>query len=159
MGIPGSGKTTLARWTSKTFDVPAHDLDFVVYDFEAGQRPVGEIVSLLDQIRAREGWVTEGAYHHDWLHPLLRDANVIVWLDVPLATCFARIIKRHVKAELTRNNPHPGWRKLARFLNYTRRTAAAQRAGTIKLLRECDKKLVRCRSSRDVRAFQDRTSV
>jgi len=37
IGITGSGKTTLAVWMSERFGVPAHDLDWVVYD-RAGEQ-------------------------------------------------------------------------------------------------------------------------
>lgn len=155
IGLAGSGKTTLSQWIGDTFDVSVHDLDFVVYDV-AGERPLAEINTRIDAIRARPGWVTEGAYHDEWLRPLLDDASAIAWLDVPLRICFARIVKRHVRAELTRNNPHPGWRRLARFLNYTWHTSSEQRAETSALLSAYGDKVAHCRTSRDVTAFKRR---
>ncbi|MEX0749668.1 MAG: hypothetical protein WD359_02580, partial [Dehalococcoidia bacterium] len=134
IGIAGSGKTTLARWIGDTFAVVAHDLDFVVYDVEKGERPHDEIVARVDEIRSLPGWVTEGAYHDAWLRPLLDEADAIAWLDVPLRACLARIVKRHVRAELARTNVHRGWRRLASFLVYIRRTARRQRAETVQLL-------------------------
>lgn len=155
VGLAGSGKTTLGRWVSREFSMRVYDLDWIVYD-AAGERPSAEILDRLGAIRAEAGCVTEGAYGEEWLLPLLDDADAIVWLDIPLRTCLARIIKRHIRAELARNNQHAGWRKLVRFLNYTRRTARVQETRTLELLSAYANKTVRCRSSRDVEAWRER---
>jgi shikimate kinase len=155
IGLAGSGKTTLARWIGDAFDVPGHDLDFVVYD-ATGERPLAEINASIDAIRALPGWVTEGAYQDAWLRPLLDDAEHVAWLDVPVRVCITRITKRHLAAELARNNPHPGWRRLARFLDYTRRTANSQRAETLALLSSYGDKVTHCRSHHDVTEFKRR---
>jgi adenylate kinase family enzyme len=156
VGIAGSGKTTLARSLSERFDIKSFDLDFVVYDSEAGERPAAEITRRIDEIRALDGWVTEGAYRDAWLRPLLDDATAIVWLDVSLPRAMSRMVKRHARAELARNNLHPGWRRLFRFLEYNHKTAGQQRAETMALLAAYPQKVSRCRSSSDVTAFKAR---
>ena len=158
LGISGSGKTSLSRWISARSGVPAYELDWIVYN-GAGERPEAEIVRHLEDVRRLDGWVTEGAYTEPWLKPLLDDADVIIWLDVPWQTCVLRMLKRHIRAELARNNRHRGWRKLARFLDYTRRTAPRQRADAAKLLAPYAANVVRCRSSRDLAAMKTRLSI
>ncbi|MEX2247589.1 MAG: hypothetical protein WEC75_12995 [Dehalococcoidia bacterium] len=153
IGMAGSGKTTLARWAAAEFGIPAHDLDYVVYG-DAGERPEAEIVARLEEIRAGRGWVTEGAYRNAWLHPLLADSDSIVWLDVPLRTCLYRIVRRHVIAEMSRTNPHPGWRRLVWFLNYTRRIAHCADIESRELLAPHRDKVTRCQSSADMRAVR-----
>jgi adenylate kinase family enzyme len=155
VGLAGSGKTTLARWFSETFNVPAYDLDQVVYR-DGVERSHADIVARLGEICAGDGWVTEGAYTADWLGALLDGAGIVVWLDVPPLTCEFRILKRHLLAELARSNRHPGWRKLIRFLDYTRRTAGDQRAAQHAVLAHYAAKVTRCRSSNDVRALKMR---
>jgi len=149
IGLAGSGKTSLARWASATFEMPLHDLDHLVYG-SGHELPEREIAKHLHAIRELPAWTTEGAYHSAWIEPLLRDADAIVWLDVGVTTCIVRIVKRHALAELRRNNNHPGWRKLLSFVNYTRRTAARQREETRGLLAPHCAKVRRCRSSADV---------
>ena len=153
IGIAGSGKTTLAAWISERFGVAAHDLDWVVYD-EAGERPELEIVARIDEILCEPGWVTEGAYQQPWLQPLLAAADRIVWLDASLPVCIFRMLKRHAVAELRRDNAHPGWLRLVRFLRYTARTASQQRADTRALLAPHIARVTRCMSSSDVRQLQ-----
>ena len=156
VGIAGSGKTTLARWAAATFAVEAFDLDHVVYDRAAGERSAEEIARRIDDIRRLDGWVTEGAYRDAWLTPLLNDATAIVWLDVSLPTAIIRMVKRHLRAELARNNLHPGWIRLAQFLNYNRETASVQRAETIALLAPYSSNVSHLRTTRDVAAFKAR---
>ena len=158
-GTAGGGKTTLARWVSQEFEAPAFDLDFVVYDVEAGERPPAEIERRIDDIRRLDDWVTEGAYRDAWLRPLLDDATAIVWLDVSLARAIFRMVKRHARAEVRGQNQHPGWVRLLRFLNYSRGTAQKQRSETLAMLDAYADKVFRCRTSRDVSAFKARISV
>lgn len=140
IGIAGSGKTTLAERVSDHCGIPAFDLDPIVYDAE-GERPAIEIARRIDEIRALDGWVTEGAYRDEWLRPLLDDADAIAWL------------KRHVVTELRRNNRHPGWRKLRRFLDYNRRTFRQQSRETRELIAAYGDKCVRVRRSSDANSF------
>jgi hypothetical protein len=147
IGIAGSGKTTLARKLAHWYGMAAIDLDGVAYNRVLGERSERDVAALIGDIRARRGWVTEGAYRNRWIEPLLADADRIIWLDVPVATCAFRMIRRHVIAELRRSNAHPGWRRLASFIDYTRRTAPTQRAETERLLAPHAAKVMRCGSS------------
>ncbi len=156
VGIAGSGKTTLAQWIGDRFGIRACDLDFVVYDSDIGERPVVEITRRIEEIRRLDGWVTEGAYRDAWLRALLDDATAIVWLDVSLPRVLFRTVKRHARAELARNNLHPGWMRLFRFLNYNRTTAGRQNSETRALLATYPDKVFRCRSPQDVAAFKVR---
>ena len=146
IGIPGSGKSTLARTLAERYGIVNIDLDDVVYG-PYGERSAREIARLLEEIRSASGWITEGAYGEEWLRDHLAHADVVVWLDLPLGTCLARILTRHLRAELGGDNPHPGWRRLWDFLRYTRRSAAEQRRRTRALLAAYGHKVVRCRSS------------
>jgi adenylate kinase family enzyme len=153
MGLAGSGKTTLARWFEDTFTLSTYDLDWIVYD-EHHERPLEEIARRIKDICASNGWVTEGAYQEEWIEPLLASAESIVWLDLPLHTCIFRMVKRHVQAELARNNQHPGWRRLLGFLNYTRRTSQRQRLRTGAVLAPHFEKVHHCQTSSDVSSFK-----
>lgn len=153
IGLAGSGKTTLAQWIADTFDLSLHDLDWIAYD-KHGERPLAEIERRIEGISRVDGWVTEGAYQESWIEPLLAGAGAIVWLDLSLHTCIFRMVKRHLRAELTRTNQHPGWVRLLRFLNYTMRTSGRQRQRTRRLLSAYSDKVYHCRTSSDVSPFK-----
>jgi adenylate kinase family enzyme len=108
IGPAGSGKSTLARSLAAQHGATWHDLDEVVYG-SGGERATEEIAERLAGILGSEGWVTEGAYRAEWLRPVLEALDRVIWLDVSLPLCLWRIFKRHVVAELRRNNDHPGW--------------------------------------------------
>jgi adenylate kinase family enzyme len=155
IGLAGSGKTTFARWIGDTFGVPVHDLDWIAYD-QQGERPLAEVAQRVGAISNSNGWVTEGAFQERWIEPLLTRATAIVWLDVPLHVCLFRMLKRHVRAELSRKNQHPGWRKLFRFMNYTRHSARHQRQRSRGMLAPHGGKTARCRTSSDIEAMKAR---
>ncbi len=67
-----------------------------------------------------DAWIVDGAYL-EWTEPLLRQAEIIVWMDVPWRVASYRILSRHIKATIARNNPFPGWRQLYRFWLWSRR--------------------------------------
>ncbi len=153
IGIAGSGKTTLAASLGAQCGADVYDLDLVAYDPAGIERPPDEIAALIRGILATDRWITEGAYRAAWMNQLLEAAYVIVWLDLPFRVCAWRILRRHVRAEIARNNAHPGWIKLMRFVQTTRRTDPELRAETGRLLEPYLAKITRCRSSRDVATF------
>ena len=94
-------------------------------------------------------------------------ATAIVWLDLPPRVCVRRIVWRHVRRTVLRDNPHPGWRKLLSFVLAQRQYYSAParpptgptdwdaltRAGTEALLLRCrPDDVVHLRRPRAVRA-------
>jgi adenylate kinase family enzyme len=154
IGLAGSGKTTLARWIGDTFDLPVHDLDWIAYD-QHQARPPAEVERRTREIADSDAWVTEGAYQDRWIEPLLSRATTIVWLDVPLHVCLYRMLKRHAFAEIARNNQHPGWAKLIRFMNYTRESAKMQQCRATELLRPHESRVIHCRTSVEVSRIKE----
>jgi adenylate kinase family enzyme len=119
-GGQGSGKTTLARRVGAQLSAPVYELDWVGWERETGrERTVEEKLERVRAIAAEDTWVTEGTML-GWTDPLLGAADLVVWLDVPWPVAVWRMLLRHARAELAGANPHPGWRRLLRFIWYTR---------------------------------------
>lgn len=115
IGMAGSGKTTLARQFAQRLHAPMYELDVIGYENgSGGQRPAEARQQDIDQIVAQPSWVTEGMFIW-WVGDLLRHADAIIWLNLHWWVCYSRIITRHIKADLARNNRHPGYRKLFHF--------------------------------------------
>jgi adenylate kinase family enzyme len=154
IGPAGSGKTTLARWIAEHSGGISYDLDWIVYD-RTGERPLTEVQDRVGTIVASHNWVTEGAYRDAWITPLLEAADCVIWLDFPWWVCLWRIFKRHLAAELRRDNQHKGWLNLLRFMRYTQRVDARNRRETEALLRDCRAKVVvRCSTVASVQRFK-----
>ena len=167
-GGPGSGKTTLARQAAARLRAPCYELDGVGYEGGAGaQRPLEARLADVRMITAQPAWVTEGIFL-GWTGELFENADQIVWLDLPWRVVGWRIFMRHVLAEVRGNNPHSGWMKLYRFMQWcwTYYGGAAlpqdvtpggdiseNRATTERYLTAFKDKLVRCGSAAEVKRY------
>ncbi len=169
IGGTGSGKTTLARKLGTRLGITFYDLDEVGYEggFDA-KRPLDVRLADLKRIAAQPSWVTEGGFIL-WVDELLWAADTIVWLDLPWRIRRWRVITRHVKADLARNNRHAGYLNLYRFYkmsrNYEYDTTIytlqppdgddfMNRATVVHTLESYKSKVVHCRTGADVAAFE-----
>jgi hypothetical protein len=167
IGGAGSGKTTLANRLAEEFGYPNYDLDHIGWG-EHGKIPLQKRMEEIEKIVAQPNWITEGVYLW-WIDPLLAQADLIIWLDIPYPITSWRIIKRHIKASLRGNNPHAGLKNLVIFLigvgeHYYRKhpvTPAGPdddfsltRAAIKSELGRCMHKVVHCRSAKDIARLQ-----
>lgn len=93
VGPSGSGKSTLARRLAAHLRVEATSLDDLHWEPGWVERPISDLVARLDPIVAGPVWVVEGNYNETQRHHL-PTADLVVWLDVPLATAVTRVILR-----------------------------------------------------------------
>lgn len=120
-GGPGTGKTTLAKRISSSLSLPIIHLDYEVLDREDRfGMPFAEPPEWLHVLAEQDSWVAEGSFLR-WTEPILTRANLVIALEVPWAVASYRILSRHIKAELLRNNRFPGWKKLGTFWSWSRR--------------------------------------
>lgn len=132
-GAGGSGKTTLVRHLATRLALPAFFFDDVAFDPLTHQRRSDDDRQAdVARIAALTGWVVD-CWYLDWTWPLLRQADLIVWLDLPWRIAARRMVWRHIKADLARANPHPGWHRLWRFLRSERARYTADPASTEEL--------------------------
>jgi adenylate kinase family enzyme len=95
VGLPSSGKSTLASGLSSFLGVPRYDLDPVAYvDDRWSLRPSADRDELVAEILASPGFVTEGHFV-GWVTPLCAAADRIVWLDPPIWVLMWRHVRRH----------------------------------------------------------------
>lgn len=136
VGGPGSGKSSLADALGLRARVtPVHLDDHWDRTFE--RDAVGGVSAralayrrwLVDDVLARSDWIVEGA-EPPFLRVLGEASDVIVWCDIPFATAAARMLRRHVLAELRGTNPFPGYRRLFVFMRSVwRRYVAPEASG------------------------------
>lgn len=98
-GTSGAGKTTLARRISATHGVPHTELDALHHGPRWTPRP--EFEADVRELAARDAWVTEWQYHR--VRPvLLSRAELLVWLDLPVAVVMWQVVVRTVHRRLER---------------------------------------------------------
>lgn len=117
-GGPASGKTTLSRSIAAALSVPIYELDGIVLEISASGGGPEAASDDVATIIARDAWVAEGSYL-GWTEPLLLHAELIVWMDISWRVAAYRIVYRHFKATIARNNRFPGWRRLYRFWRWS----------------------------------------
>ena len=115
VGTSGSGKTTFADRLAARLGLPRIELDALYW--EPGWVGASDDV-FRDRVRTALGgdrWVLDGNYSQ------VRDLYIerldtIVWLDLPLRTCLARVIRRTVRRTRSREDlwgtgNRESWRK------------------------------------------------
>jgi hypothetical protein len=74
--------------------------------------------------------VVEGSYVSP-AREIWQQADLIVFIEANLRTALWRIFWRHVRAEIARNNRHPGWLMLFRFMKIVFQAFRSQEAGDL----------------------------
>lgn len=168
IGIPGSGKSTMARACSSALSVQNVSLDEIPLhrkDELTGPERYAASEEFVTDLARAESWVTEGIYC-GWTEPLFERSVLIVWLDVAPRVAVWRIVRRHVVLSIAGQNNYRGLRLLRRFAwdvaHDARRPAATldqlkadmrvnSAATTEAFLTPYKEKVRRCRNNRDLR--------
>ncbi len=131
-GGAGVGKTTLAKKLGAATGFPVHETDWLIWSrIESGERELADNhVELTSALAAEAEWIADGSFV-GLAQPLWHEADLIIFLDIPLGTMLWRVFWRHVKAEIRRNNRHPGWINLFKFLTYIARSHQSPEIGDI----------------------------
>ncbi len=96
-GTSGSGKSMFARELARRLDLPYVELDALHWGGPNWEEPTA------DEFRARvreameaapDGWVIDGNYEGKLDDLVLREADRIVWLDLPLRLKLRRLWRR-----------------------------------------------------------------
>ena len=94
-GISGSGKSTVGRAVAARLDLPYVELDALVHGPNWTEATSDELRERIDAaIDGADGWVVDGNYRSKIGDYVLRRADTLVWLDLPLRICLARAGRR-----------------------------------------------------------------
>lgn len=105
----GNGKTTVGRELAKRLDVPFVELDALVHGPGWVETPDDELRAKIGPVIASDAWVIDGTYQGKLGDLVLRSADVVLWLDLPMRVWLTRLIRRTVRRirgreELWNNN-------------------------------------------------------
>jgi len=90
----GSGKSTVGRALAERLGVPYVELDALVHGPNWTETPNDELRRILEPVLAGEGWVIDGGYRRKIGDLVLEQADVVVWIDLPIRVWFPRLIRR-----------------------------------------------------------------
>jgi adenylate kinase family enzyme len=96
IGASGTGKSTLGRLLSASWDLPLCDLDDLSWLPGWIVRDRSEERADVEHVVAQEKWIVVGNYsrHRALTWP---NAELIIWLDLPLHTCLWRGLRRALR--------------------------------------------------------------
>jgi adenylate kinase family enzyme len=93
----GNGKTTLGMELARRLDVPFVELDALVHGPGWVETPDDELRAKVEPIVASDGWVIDGTYQRKLGDLVLREADAVLWLDLPIRVWLPRLIRRTLR--------------------------------------------------------------
>ena len=90
----GSGGTTFGRALAERLDVPFHELDELFWLPDWTESPADEFRARVEPVVATDAWVIDGSYQSKLGDLVLRNADVVVWLDLPMRVWLPRLVRR-----------------------------------------------------------------
>jgi adenylate kinase family enzyme len=97
-----SGKTTLGRELARRLDVQFVELDALVHGPGWVETPDDVLRAQLEPVLTAEGWVIDGSYRGKLGTLVLDQADVVVWLDLPIRIWLPRLVRRTLRRIRTR---------------------------------------------------------
>ncbi|HEY0603122.1 MAG TPA: hypothetical protein VGD58_09435 [Herpetosiphonaceae bacterium] len=97
LGSPGSGKSVFATQLARLTRLPVVALDDLYWEAN-WQRPEPAVFAgrFFGEL-SRSAWIMEGNYHHTYLDERLRQADLIIFLDVSTITALWGVVMRSLK--------------------------------------------------------------
>jgi len=90
----GNGGTTFGRELASRLGVPFHELDALFWRQGWEETPADEFRALVEPIVASEAWVVDGSCQSRIGDLVLRNADLVVWLDLPMYVWLPRQLRR-----------------------------------------------------------------
>jgi adenylate kinase family enzyme len=162
VGTSCSGKTTLARRIAKHVGAPHVELDALHHRPNWEETPRDEFRALVREAMSGGSWVVDGNYHGKLGDLVLEEADLVVWLDLPMRTILPRLFRRTFDRVRNRvelwNGNRETWRgtflsRESLFVWVLKTHWGRRRRYESRLARY---KMVRLRSSREVEAWLER---
>jgi len=96
VGGPGAGKTTVALSLANITGLPVFHIDQIHYQPGWVERPLDEKITMAKANEAKTSWIIEGGLSSTYGNRCRR-ADTMIWLDLPVRTRLARIVKRRMQ--------------------------------------------------------------
>ncbi len=157
VGCSGAGKSTLAAQISESTGLPYVPTDSFYWEADWKPTPVETIVTQLEDTISKRAWVLDGNFI-DQRDRVWRQADTVIWLDLPRGRVLSRIVRRNVGWWFTRSITWSGnrmtWRRAWSGIRHSFRSHEKKRRAYPTYLREFPHlKILRFRSPAEVRLW------
>ncbi len=103
IGNGGTGKSTLAQKMGETLAIPVTYLDLIMWNKDWDRLSEKEFTKALAKITPLQDWIIEGWGYHSTLFNRIEKADIIVYLQYPLAFCLKSVLERNKKYNHKKN--------------------------------------------------------
>jgi adenylate kinase family enzyme len=116
----GNGGTRFSRELATRLDVPFYELDALFWRPGWTETPADEFRALVEPIVATEAWVIDGSYQGKLGDLVFRNAELVVWLDLPMHVWLPRQLRRTFRRIVRRERLWNGNRETVRSAFFSR---------------------------------------
>jgi adenylate kinase family enzyme len=116
----GCGKTTFGRELARRLEVPFFELDALHHGPNWTEPTAEDFRARVAPIVAGEGWVIDGNYWGKLGELVLGNADVVVWLDLPIRIWLPRLVRRTIRRVARREELWNGNRETLRNVFFSR---------------------------------------
>jgi adenylate kinase family enzyme len=116
----GNGKTTTGRALAGRLGVPFVELDALHHGPNWAAPTADEFRARVEPIVASDAWVIDGTYRNKLGDLVLEQAEVILWLDLPLHVWLPRLLRRTARRVIRREKLWAGNRERLRDVIHPR---------------------------------------
>ena len=110
----GNGKTTLGKELARRLGVPFHEMDALNHGPDWTEATPDELRARVEPLVAGDAWVIDGDYRGKLGDLVLRAADTVVWLDLPLRVWLPRLVRRTARRYVRREELWNGNRETLR---------------------------------------------
>ncbi len=154
-GATGSGKTTLANYLSKKFDLLHYTTDKLIYTGETWDKKYPEKVrdAKVKKISKEKKWVVEGVHRGEWIYPMFKKCNFVIILAIPRIKLIKRVLLREFKRFLNKVYPRKSIFDIPKLIKYAYIYKNDNFVAHKKLVCEYKKEYVILRSEEEIKEF------
>ena len=155
IGIAGSGKTHLANKISKILKIKSYDLDKIVFrkkDFTRVKDLIRD--EKVNKILNDKKWLIEGSYTSDWVIPIIKKSNLIVFLNVNILKAKKRLLFRFIKRKMFENEKPESLKDFLTLSGYSNKSVSKRKMNFSKRFsKKYKKKIIVLNNNEEINKF------